>query len=50
MDRRINISLPSETHTALRIYCVQHGQTMAEVIVEALRRLLAANAEPARKP
>jgi hypothetical protein len=41
MERRVNISLPGEVHTALRVYCVQRGKTMADVIVAALHRLLA---------
>ncbi len=47
MERRINISLPSEVHKALRTYGVQHGKTMADVIVEALRQFLA---EEERRP
>lgn len=38
---RINITVPAEVHLAARIHCVAHGKTMAELVVEALSRLLA---------
>lgn len=44
---RINITVPREVHTALRVYCVEHRLTIAEVVVEALTRLLAE--EPKKK-
>jgi hypothetical protein len=40
MERRINIPLPADIHTALRIRCIQQGKTMAEVIAEALKLVL----------
>lgn len=41
MSGRINISVPKDVHTAARLYCVAHGITMADLVVEALKRLLA---------
>lgn len=41
MDGRINISVPREVHTGARVYCIERGMTMAQLVVEALRRLLA---------
>lgn len=40
MNARINISVPREIHTAARVYAVQRGKTLAQVVIEALRRLL----------
>jgi hypothetical protein len=37
---RTNLTVPREVHTAERIYAVQHGLTLAQVVTEALRRLL----------
>jgi hypothetical protein len=48
---RINITVPREVHTALRVYCVEHRLTIAEVVVEAVTRLLAEElAQPTKKP
>jgi hypothetical protein len=41
MSGRINITVSKDVHTAVRIYCVANGKTMAEVVADALRRLLA---------
>lgn len=41
MDGRINIKVPREVHTGARVYCIEHGLTMAELVAEALKRLLA---------
>ena len=32
--------MPTDVHRALRVYCVQRGMTMAEVVVEAIARFL----------
>ena len=45
MDQRINVNLPQDVHRALRVYCVERGLTMAEVIIAALKRLLAEAAD-----
>jgi predicted HicB family RNase H-like nuclease len=37
---RINLTIPQEVHKAARIYAVQHGLTLGQVVTEALRRLL----------
>jgi predicted HicB family RNase H-like nuclease len=41
MNGRINISVPREVHTAARVHCIERGKTMAQLVAEALRRLLA---------
>lgn len=41
MNGRINIEVARDLHTAVRIHCVAHQKTMAEVVADALRRLLA---------
>ena len=40
MERRINITLPEQTHKMLRMYCVQNDMTMAQAVIEALQGLL----------
>jgi len=42
MNGRINVSVPKDIHTAARIRCIESGKTMAQLVAEALRRLLAA--------
>src|SRR4051794_35523630 len=37
---RINLTVPREVHKAARIYAVQHGMTLAQVVTAALRLLL----------
>jgi hypothetical protein len=46
---RINISIPKGVHTKARLYCVEHGITMSELIVEALTKFLV-SAPPKKKP
>lgn len=46
MNARINLTVPREVHKAARIYAVQHGMTLAQVVTTALRLLL--DAEQAR--
>ncbi len=40
MTTRINITIPKEIHTAARVYGVENGKTMAEMVAEALQLLL----------
>lgn len=37
---RINLTVPREVHKAARIYAVQRGMTLAQVVTAALRLLL----------
>jgi hypothetical protein len=41
MNSRINITVPKDVHTAVRVYGIERGMTMADIVVEALRRMLA---------
>ena len=47
---RINLTIPRELHKAARIYAVQHGMTLAQVVTEALRRLLGPEQPEAAAP
>src|SRR5581483_9568361 len=42
MTGRINITIPQDVHVALRVYCVTHSKTIAEVVADSLRQFLAA--------
>lgn len=46
---RINITIPKRVHTAARLHCVEHGVTMAELIVDVLSERLGLD-RPKKKP
>ncbi len=37
--KNINIAIPEELHTFLKVYAAQNGMTMKDVIVEHIRSL-----------
>lgn len=49
-DARINLTIPRDIHTAARVYAVQHGMTLAQVVAEALRRMLAPEQPKSKRP
>lgn len=36
----INVALPKDVHTKLRLYCVQHDLVLADVVTAALKQFL----------
>jgi hypothetical protein len=46
MTARINITVPKEIHTAARVYAIENGMTMAQVVTEALKLFLDQKKKP----